>query len=76
MLTCFLVRFKAAGITASGRKLILATPMLEVVGSVVSADGWHLAQGLVSKIVKWPILTSVSNVRAFLGMASVGRKWI
>jgi hypothetical protein len=75
-LTHFLIRFKAAGITASGRKLILATPMLEVIGSVVSADSWHLAQGLVSKIVKWPIPTTVSNVRAFLGTAGAGQKWI
>lgn len=51
-------------------------PMLKVVGSVVLANGWHLMQGLVSKIVKWPIPTSISNVRAFLGMAGVGQKWI
>ena len=69
-------RFEAAGITASGKKLYIATPKLHVVGSVVSAEGWHLAQGLVSKIEKWPTPTSVSEVRAFLGTAGVGRKWI
>jgi len=71
-LTCFI----QAGITASGKKLVLATPCLHIVGTIVSKEGWHLEHGLVSKILKWGPLTSVTDVRSFLGTAGVGRKWI
>ncbi|KAF8634386.1 hypothetical protein AX17_004208 [Amanita inopinata Kibby_2008] len=71
-----LTRFVTAGITASGWKMILATPKLQVVGSVVSKEGWHLAHGVVAKIMKWPEPKNVSEVRSFLGTAGVGRKWI
>jgi hypothetical protein len=72
----FLTRFIEAGITASGTKLVLATPRLHIVGSIVSKDGWHLEHGLVTKILNWGPLTSVTDVRSFLGTAGVGRKWI
>ena len=72
----FFARFIEAGITASGKKLVLATPKLNIVGTVVSEDGWHLEQGLVSRIEKWPRPENVSDVRSFLGTAGVGRKWI
>lgn len=62
--------------TASGTKLILATPKVQIVGSVVSLDGWHLAHGIISKVLKWPTPESVTEVRGFLGTAGVGRKWI
>lgn len=65
-----------AGITVSGRKLILATPKLHIVGTIVSHEGWHLEHGLVTKVINWGELTSVSDVRSFLGTAGVGRKWI
>ena len=72
----FLARFIEAGITASGKKLVLATPRLHIVGTIVSKEGWHLEHGLVSKILKWGPLTSVTDVRSFLGTAGVGRRWI
>jgi hypothetical protein len=71
-----LVRFITAGITASGWKTILATPRLGVVGTIVSRDGWHLAHGLVTKILNWPEPRNLTEVRGFLGTAGVGRKWI
>jgi len=71
-LTCFI----KAGITASGTKLVLATPCLHIVGTIVSKDGWHLEHGLVTKILNWGPLTSITDVRSFLGTAGVGRKWI
>ena len=76
ILDCFLVRFIEAGITASGKKLVLATPRLHIVGTIVSKEGWHLEHGLVTKILNWGPLTSVTDVRSFLGTAGVGRKWI
>ena len=72
----FLMRFIKSGITASGKKLVLATPRLHIVGTIVSKDGWHLEHGLVTKVLNWGPLTSVTDVRSFLGTASVGRKWI
>lgn len=72
----FFAQFIEAGITVSGKKLVLATPMLTIVGTVVSKDGWHLERGLVSRIVKWPVPEDVTDVRSFLGTAGVGRRWI
>ena len=72
----FLTHFIQAGITASGKKLVLATPHLHIVGTIVSKEGWHLEHGLVTKILNWGPLTSVTDVRSFLGTAGVGRKWI
>jgi hypothetical protein len=71
-----LVRLITAGVTASGWKIVLATPRLKVVGTVVSGEGWHLEHGLVTKILNWPAPQNLTDVRAFLGTAGVGRKWI
>jgi len=71
-LTCFI----KSGITASGKKLVLATPHLHIVGTIISKDGWHLEHGLVTKILNWGPLTSITDVHSFLGTAGVGRKWI
>ena len=64
------------GITASGWKLIITTPELEVVGSVVSRHSWHLKHGLVMKVLNWGEPSNVSDIRSFLGTAGVGQKWI
>ena len=72
----FLACFIEAGITASGKKLVLATPRLHIVSTIVSKEGWHLEHRLVTKILNWGLLTSVTDVRSFLGMAGVGQKWV
>lgn len=69
-------RFELAGVTASGTKLVLAAPQVQIVGSVVSLEGWHLCHGVVSKVLKWPYPTNLTEVRSFLGIAGVGRRWI
>jgi len=76
ILDCFLAHFIEVGITASGKKFILATPRLHIVGTIVSKEGWHLEHGLVMKNLNWGPLTNVTDVRLFLGTAGVGRKWI
>jgi len=68
ILACFI----EAGITASRKKLVLATPCLHIVGTIILREGWHLEHGLVTKILNWGLLTSVTDVRSFLGMAGVG----
>ena len=70
------LRFIVAGVTASGLKLVLATPRLKIVGSIVSREGWHLAHGITAKVLNWPTPRNVSDVRGFLGVAGVGRRWI
>jgi len=72
----FLMCFIQANITASGKKLVLVTPHLHIVGTIISKDGWHLEHGLVTKILNWGPLTSISDVHSFLGTVGVGRKWI
>jgi len=71
----FLMCFIQAGITASGSKMVLATPCLHIVGTIISKEGWHLEHGLVMKILNWGPLMSVTDVRSFLGTAGGGRKW-
>ena len=72
VMDCILTRFITAGITASGWKTILATPKLGVVGTIVSKDGWHLAHGLVTKILNWPEPQNLTKVHGFFGTAGVG----
>ena len=69
-------RFEQAGITASGHKLIAATPKLHIVGTTVSMEGWHLDHGVVSKVLKWEACRNVTEVRSFLGVAGIARRWI
>ncbi len=65
-----------AGITASGAKAILAAEHLKIVGSIVCLDGWIIEPSLVSKIINYPQPQSVTEVRGFLGVSGVGRRWI
>ncbi|RDB30714.1 hypothetical protein Hypma_006005 [Hypsizygus marmoreus] len=51
----FFVHFIAARITAFRKKLVLATPRLHIVSTIVLHEGWHIEHGLVSKIINWPI---------------------
>jgi hypothetical protein len=65
-----------AGITASGTKAILAAIHLRIVGSVVALEGWIIEPSVVKKVIDWPIPTSLTELRGFLGIAGVGRRWI
>ncbi|PIL33553.1 hypothetical protein GSI_04176 [Ganoderma sinense ZZ0214-1] len=56
-----LSRFEFVGVTVSGYKLVPYTLIVHLVGSDVSQNGWHLHHGLVSKILKWPYPTNVSE---------------
>ena len=71
-----LARLIIAGFTASGPKLILATPRVTIVGSSVSEHGWHLEHGMATKILNWPVPRNLTQLRGFLGTAGVARQWI
>ncbi|PCH42738.1 hypothetical protein WOLCODRAFT_40954, partial [Wolfiporia cocos MD-104 SS10] len=64
-----LARFVESGITASGSKLIVATPKLKIISSIVSSEGWELDHGVINKVLKWPYCELVSEVRGFLSTA-------
>jgi hypothetical protein len=68
--------FIEAGCAASGTKLVLATPLIHIVGNVCSMEGRRPHHGIVSKIKNWPCPTSVKEVRGFLGTVGVTRNWI
>ena len=65
-----------AGLTISGTKVVIATPVLTALGTIVSILGGHVSHEIAAKIAKWPVCRSVSEVRGFLGTVGVVRKWI
>ncbi|KAJ7355235.1 hypothetical protein DFH08DRAFT_671452, partial [Mycena albidolilacea] len=65
----FLGTLIANGITASGVKTTMAAFDLHIVGSVVSYEGWKISPSLIQRILDWPVPSSVSEVRSFLGLA-------
>jgi hypothetical protein len=68
--------FKTAGCTASGNKLVLATPLIHIVGNVCSMEGRRPHHGIITKVKNWPRPTNVTQVRGFLGTVGVARNWI
>lgn len=71
-----LATFIEVGCTASGKKLVLATPLVHIVGNVCSLEGRRPHHSLITKVLNWPRPTSVTAVRGFLGTAGVARNWI
>jgi hypothetical protein len=71
-----LILVEKAGLTISGQKFVGATPELEILGCVVSLLGSHISHGTMAKISKWPVCTSVSEVRGFLRTVGIVCKWI
>jgi hypothetical protein len=65
-----------AGATASGYKIVLATPIIHIVGNLCSLEGRKISHGIVSKVLNWPTCVNTSDVRGFLGTANCGRNWI
>jgi hypothetical protein len=61
-LDCVFQTFIVAGVTASGTKLVFATPRVKIVGSIVSKDGWHLVHGIATKVLNWATPWNISNV--------------
>ncbi|KAF8307483.1 hypothetical protein DL93DRAFT_2044032, partial [Clavulina sp. PMI_390] len=46
--------FIEAGITAAGKKFVLITPIVHIVGNVCSIDGRKPHHSVISKILNWP----------------------
>ncbi|KIK50399.1 hypothetical protein GYMLUDRAFT_182846, partial [Collybiopsis luxurians FD-317 M1] len=68
-LDLFLGTLINVGITASGKKVILAATHMRIVGSIVSLKGWILEPSVIQKVLDWPVPTDLTDVRGFLGTA-------
>lgn len=71
-----LATFVEVGCTASGSKMVLATPILRIVGYLCSINGYSLNHGTASKILNWPVPKNTKQLRGFLGTAGIARPWI
>uniref|UniRef100_A0AC34FIH0 Reverse transcriptase n=1 Tax=Panagrolaimus sp. ES5 TaxID=591445 RepID=A0AC34FIH0_9BILA len=58
------------------KKCEVAKTTLVYLGHVISADGVAVGQDKIDKVMNFPIPTSVTQVRQFLGLASYHRKFI
>ena len=65
-----------AGVTASGKKLVLAVRQVIIVGFLCDLEGMRPNHGIVTKVSRWPIPRSVTEVRGYLGTVGVARNWI
>ena len=57
-----------SGLTVSGYKLAIGMPGIDVVGVICDYDGRRPEQKKVQKILDWPIPSSVTEARAFIGL--------
>jgi hypothetical protein len=71
-----LALMKEAGATASGKKLVLATPQVTIVGYLCDLEGIRPRHGIVSKVTNWPTPRNMTELRGFLGTIGVTRNWI
>jgi RNase H-like domain found in reverse transcriptase len=68
--------FIEARCTASGTKLVLATPLIHIVGNVCSMEGRRPHHGIITKVQNWPCPKNVTQVCRFLGTVGVAQNWI
>lgn len=71
-----LATFIVAGCTASGKKMVLATPIVHIVGYLCSIHGMRPHHGITTKVLNWPTPRDTTELRGFLGTAGVARQWI
>ena len=69
-------RIKCAGATFSPKKTQICRPEVVIVGQKCSAEGRSPDDDRIAKILKWPPLTTVKEVRGFLGLCGTVRIWI
>ena len=69
-------RVKAYGATFSGKKAFIGVPRAEILGHICTYEGRVADPSRIQAIQDWPVPTTVSEVRAFLGTCGVLRIFI
>lgn len=69
-------RIKCAGATFSPKKTQICRPKVTIVGQTCTPEGRLPDPDRVDKILNWPPLTTVREVRGFLGLCGTVRIWI
>ena len=69
-------RVGCSGATFSGKKMQVCRPEVIILGQKCTSDGRLPDTSKVDKIIKWPPLKTVKDVRAFLGLCGGVRIWI
>ncbi|KAF8310323.1 hypothetical protein DL93DRAFT_2062197, partial [Clavulina sp. PMI_390] len=62
-----LATFVISGATASGKKLVLATSRITIVGYECNVEGIRPKHGTMTKVLNWPVPKNLTGVRGFLG---------
>ena len=73
---CIMHRIKCAGATFSPKKTQICRQQVVIVGQKYSPEGRSPDDDRVAKILKWPPLTMVKEIRGFLGLCGTVRIWI
>jgi hypothetical protein len=72
-----LFRFEESGLTASGKKLVVIAPALELVGTIINKAGRSIAPTKLNKIANWPNpCPDLHSLRGFLGLVGYVRPFI
>lgn len=69
-------RVKHAGATFAPNKAQICCPEVVIVGQKCTPEGRLPEPNKVDKILNWPVLKSVHDIRAFLGLCGTVRIWI
>ena len=65
-----------AGICVTAKKTFLLQSEADYLGYRVSADGIHMKQDMVQKVLDWPTPKTIKELSSFLGFASYYRSFI
>ena len=65
-----------AGIKLNAGKTHLFQPSAEYLGYEVDANGIHMQEGYVEKILQWPVPKTVKQLASFLGFTGYYRSFI
>ena len=57
-----LATFVQVGCTAAGKKIVLATPLVHIVGNVCSLEGRRPHHSVITKVLNWSQPKSVTDV--------------